>query len=1101
MNKQTIAELATVIKTEHSGKEAILLSIWRELLKKDKISVHDNFFELGGDSILALQVVARARKQGVKFSPKALMDKQTISELARVSTEKAAKTSLATTALTTEPFALLPTQAWFFEQEFERAEHWNQSVMLDVPAGTNKSDVEQAIAGLCERHPALNMAFALHDTQWQQRYVEVTNKDANNIAPFFCVDVSTFADVNQAIELAANDAQASVSFEKPFKAVWFEAGNGVAHLLLIAHHLVVDGVSWRIILDDLQTSYVNIAKSAQSSRTNMSPAIPDAGFKVWVDTLLAASTNSTFSAELDYWLTVTGKNQQRLPGNAQGDNTLASRKRVSLELDADITEQLLSSAPQAYRTQINDVLLAALTPALCAFSGYDEALVELEGHGRETLNEALDISQTVGWFTSLYPVRLTNHDNLADLLKGVKETLRQVPNNGLGYGVLRYLTDEGQVLADNAYPQVTFNYLGQFDQSVNQDNSWQVSKAPKGHERSLLSKRRTWLDFNLMMYQGQLRISVNYSHEIHDEAQITQLLTDYVETLTALITHCTSGEVGVTPSDFPLAALNQTSLDSLTLPVANVADLYPLSPMQSGMYFHSLYDDSSISYVNQLKLNIEGLDIERFKAAWQFVLDKHDILRTGFITQAAHSLQWVAKHVALPCIEQDVRGQQGIDSILESLAAAQLSEGFDLTQPPLMKIALVRVSDSSWHFIWTRHHILLDGWSTSLLLGDVMRHYTGKPSISSASRYRDYIHWLSLRDVQETQAFWTGQLSTLSSPTFLAGCFAKHSTVSVDEAVGYGSEKLILDVEQTQQLTHFAQRNRITMNTLIQGVWSLLLSRYSGQQTIAFGATVAGRPSDIAGIDTLIGLFINTLPVVTRVSAEQGIGDWLRQLQEQNLSAREHEYTSLTDIHRWSEHGAQGVFDSIVVFENYPVDDALQSSTPVGVAFSALKNYEETNYPLTLVVGARDTVVIDFKYQTGVFDNQHIQVISQHFNQVVKQLIDAKNDCIGDIALLSKAETEALLAIGSNEISYEQDTLVHELIEQQALSTPNGIALVFEDETLTYQALNARANQLAHYLIAQGVQPEDTVGIAVERSVEMVVGLLAILKVGGAYVP
>ena len=469
--------------------------------------------------------------------------------------------------------------------------------MLQAPQGCDFVLVKQAVQLLIKRHPALTMCFEKIDDQWQQHY-NTTNTDV----AFALIDLSNAENKSQAIKKSADQIQASLSFKQPFKVTGFDLGHGSSQLLLTGHHLVVDGVSWRIILEDLQSIYLTLSKGEKLTLEQ------DAGFKTWSEQLSQQTKTGAFTQELDYWMDVVSESQADLPGNAQGDNTLASCQSLSVELDSGQTQQLLSCVPKAYRTQINDVLLAALTPVLCHWSGRDDVLVELEGHGRETLFDDLDISSTVGWFTSLYPVRLTTNKDIASLLKGVKETLRKVPNNGLGYGALKYLTTEGKVLSQSAYPQVTFNYLGQFEQVINKENDWRLSDEAKGVERSLTSKRRTWLDFNVLMFEGKLKISLNYSQEIHTQAQAQALLNNYLAQLNSLISHCTSGDMGITPSDFPLVQFKQAELDQLTLPLNQLTDLYPLSPMQSGMYFHSLYDETGTSYVNQLALDISELD-------------------------------------------------------------------------------------------------------------------------------------------------------------------------------------------------------------------------------------------------------------------------------------------------------------------------------------------------------------------------------------------------------------------------------------------------------------------------------------------------------------
>ena len=565
--------------------------------------------------------------------------------------------------------------------------------------------------------------------------------------------------------------------------------------------------------------------------------------------------------------------------------------------------------------------------------------------------------------------------------------------------------------------------------------------------------------------------------------------------LEELIEHCTGGVAGVTPSDFPLAQITQPQLDGLALPVERLADLYPLSPMQSGMLFHSLYDPQGSAYVNQLRIGISGLDLARFKAAWQAVFERHDTLRTGFL-QGEQPFQWVARSVELPFIEKDWRQQPAQENALNELARNELAQGFDLATPPLMRLVLVRVSQDTYHFIWTRHHLLLDGWSTSRLISEVLSHYAGQPLPRQQGRYRDYIAWLQRRDENASATYWQNRLKPLEELTRLTAALKPARADS-----GYGHYRQILSAEDTACLSAFAQRERVTVNTLVQGAWALLLQCYTGQRVVTFGATSASRPPELPGVETLLGLFINTVPVVVESQPQSAAGPWLRELQSQNLASREHEYTPLFDIQRWVGTGGQALFDSIIVFENYPVDQALRQSVSADLVFDGSEAHEETNYPLTLIVTLGHTLTVEFAYQGEHFESVQIERLAAHYQAVLTALTERSEKAIGEIELLGEAERKQLQTWSINSTRYPGTESVHSLIERQVQASREATALIFGEEQLSYGELNVRANRLAHYLIALGVQPEVKVGIAVERSIEMVVGLLAILKAGGAYVP
>uniref|UniRef100_UPI002361F814 non-ribosomal peptide synthetase n=1 Tax=Pseudomonas sp. SBT1-2 TaxID=3027852 RepID=UPI002361F814 len=1069
--------------------EQQIAAIWADVLKLEQVGVTDNFFELGGDSIISIQVVSRARQAGIRFTPKDLFQHQTVQGLATVAEqgEGGLQIDQGPVRGTT---ALLPIQQWFFDTPVPERQHWNQSVLLK-PAQPLQADVlETALQALTVQHDALRLRFVEGEGGWSAAFSEFDEQ----AQLLWQASVAN----DQELQQCSERAQRSLNLQDGplLRGVLFTLADQSQRLLLIFHHLVVDGVSWRILLEDLQALLGNQSLPAKSSST-----------QAWAGQLQAYARSTALQQELAYWQAQLQGVDSNLPWDHASDG-LQNQHACSVDtrLSKRDTQRLLQDAPAAYRTQINDLLLTALARVITRWTGGDSALVQLEGHGREDLFDNLDLSRTVGWFTSVFPVKLTPQAALADSIKQIKEQLRAVPNKGIGFGALRYLGDEAaqQTLAALAVPRITFNYLGQFDASFDEEQALFIPAGEaKGEDQSPQAPLGNWLTLNGQVYGGELSLGWSFSQAMFEPATIQRLADDYAEELKALIEHCSQPQHrGVTPSDFPLARLNQQQLDRLPVPLTQVEDLYPLSPMQQGMLFHTLYEQQGGDYINQLRVDVDGLDPERFRQAWQATVERHDILRSGFLWQGElpAPIQVVYKQVGLECAEHDWRGQAQLQEALDTLAATERQRGFDLATAPLLRLTLVRTTEQRYHLIYTNHHILMDGWSNSQLLGEVLQRYAGQLPAHLTGRYRDYIAWLQRQDAQVSEDFWKQQLLGLDEPTRLAQALAPGAQAL--EERGHASHSCTLDEQQTQGLSEFARQQKVTVNTLVQAAWLLLLQRCTGQDTVVFGATVSGRPAELKGVEQQIGLFINTLPVVAAPRPEQSLGEWLQVVQARNLALRDFEHTPLYDVQRWAGLGGEALFDNILVFENYPVSEALEKGSPAQLQFGAVGNHEQTNYPLTLSVFVAERLSFDYSYSLQHFSAAAIEQLAAGLRHLLLAMPGNARQCLGEMSLLSDGQRAASELESRRALTQVgRDLNVHQLIEAQARRTPDAVALLCGDRQLSYGQFNQRANQLAHKLIEQGVGPDVRVGIAVERGLDMIVGLLAVLKAGGAYVP
>jgi len=542
----------------------------------------------------------------------------------------------------------------------------------------------------------------------------------------------------------------------------------------------------------------------------------------------------------------------------------------------------------------------------------------------------------------------------------------------------------------------------------------------------------------------------------------------------------------------------------------NIEDIYELSPMQHGLLFHTLAAPNSGVYFEQLSCTLQGnLDIAAFKRAWQKVVDRHPILRTAFYWQDLdRPYQVVYREVDLPIAQQDWRELSAIEQQqrLEVFLQSDRDRGFELSQAPLMRLALIRLADDTYQFIRSHHHILLDGWSWSLLWKEIHAFYQAFSqnrdlNLELPRPYREYIAWLQEQDFSKIEIFWRQKLKGFAAPTpLMEGAGTKTLQPSAGE--DYDRQRISLPITATAALQSLARQHQLTLNAVVQGAWALLLSRYSGEEDVVFGVVTSGRPAELAGVESMVGLFLNALPLRVQVPRDISVVPWLKQLQSQQVEVRQYEYSTLVQIRAVSEIPSdQPLFESILVFNNYPIDASKwQLSESIGA--SNYGTFEKTNYPLTVVVEPGSELKLEIAYDTRRFDAVAIARMLGHFQTLLEGMAANQNQRLAEIPLLTAAELHQQLVEWNNtHKDYPKDKCIHHLFEEQVERSPDAVAVVFEDKQLTYRELNQRANKIAHHLRTLGVEPKVLVGICVERCLEMVVGLLGILKAGGAYVP
>ena len=545
--------------------------------------------------------------------------------------------------------------------------------------------------------------------------------------------------------------------------------------------------------------------------------------------------------------------------------------------------------------------------------------------------------------------------------------------------------------------------------------------------------------------------------------------------------------------------------------------MYYLSPLQQGLLFHRLADATADPYFYQYAYRLQGdLRLDAFEGAWRHVVERHAVLRTAFVWEGVEKpLQVVRRQTSLPIERHDWRGVPEEEQRLRfgTLLDCDRAAGLDLLRPPLMRLHVIRKAEREWLLVNSHHHILLDGWSMALVLRDVLRAYEAlvrgaAPTVESPRPYRDYISWVNRQDLVQAETFWRTMLAGFQRPTPLA--LEAPSQNASAETLSFAEQSLRLSAERMEALQSLAKRVKVTVNTLLQGAWALLLHRYSGEQDILFGATVSGRPPELTGVEEMVGLFINSLPIRVSFRPDQSLGDWLRDLQERNAALRQYEWTPLSDIQRWSDvPNGTPLFGSLVVFESYPeaADGGEQPSLSVEpLAVRSGDVYTLTpgrnNYPLSLMVEPGRDLRLIVCYAHRRFAHAAITRMLGHLDRLLAAMAEALEARLADLSLLTDDERNQLIEWNGAFTSDESgERCIHDLIAAQVEARPEVTAVVTKQEQVTYQELDRRAAALARYLLAQGVRSDDRIGLCLDRSLDLVVGIVAVLKAGGAYVP
>jgi amino acid adenylation domain-containing protein/non-ribosomal peptide synthase protein (TIGR01720 family) len=960
--------------------EEILADIYAQVLGLERVGVDESFFELGGDSILSMQVVARARAAGVLCRPRDVFVEQTVARLARVATVADGPAGEIDEGV--GPVPATPIIGWLRDVNGPTDE-FNQTVLIQAPVGVIEADVVAVLQALLDRHAMLRLRVASEGGEagggeWSLQVPEAGSVDARGCLR--TVDVLTEEAVTQARSRLNPAAGQMVS------ALWVPP---TGQLLVLAHHLVVDGVSWRILLED-----VNLAWAQHHGGQQITLPAPGTSFARWASVLADYAYQPQVVEQAQRWRQIAAT-PTALPAVQPAVDTYTNAGSLSVELDTETTRMLLGEVPAAFHAGINDILLIAFGLALAKFLGTGGApiVIDAEGHGRaEELGADIDLSRTVGWFTTKYPVALTvggldwaqvvaGDAGLGPVIKDAKEQLRALPD-GLTYGMLRYLNAD--VDLQGADPAIGFNYLGRLGAGSGQVSGdiWELRPdggSVAGFAAAIPMPLMHTVELNAGMVDThtgpRLRAGWTWAPSALDHPQVARLSELWFDALAGICAHVRGGGGGLTPSDIAPARLDQPQIDALSRHYP-IADILPLTPLQQGLLFHAdvAHSCGDDVYAVQLDATLRGrLDRHRLGEAVHTAVARHPHLAARFCTQVDQPIQLIPTHPEVPWRYLDLSDTDpDPEEQIAALCADERAAVCDLAGQPAVRAVLIRTAPDQHRFVLTNHHIVLDGWSLPILLGDVFAGYYGK-RLPPAPPYRRFISWLAERDLDADRTAWAQVLTGFDTPTLVGG----HDPLTP----GRRNVTSVLVPEQTTRALHeLARSHHTTMSTVLEAAFAQLLTSLTGHHDVAFGTVVSGRSAEVPGVDSMVGLFINTVPVRATITPDTTTTDLLAQLNHLRHQTLEHQHLGLNDIHRVSGH--HRLFDTVFVYENYPTDTAAMVGAD-GLAITDLTNRDYYHYPLTIQAVPGPELDLRIQYRADVFNQAHIDTLIDQYTQVL----------------------------------------------------------------------------------------------------------------------
>ncbi|PLB47169.1 acetyl-CoA synthetase-like protein [Aspergillus steynii IBT 23096] len=1100
-SSQTLSQLLELQPSRGSDRaastsvELALQQLFAEVLNIDLelVGIEDSFFSLGGDSITAMQLSARSQSVDFYIKVADIFKHKTVAQLASHSgSERADVASLSIIEQIDTPFKLSPMQQMFFDFQDAQRNMFNQSFLVHVSRPIQPDRLEDAIERLIMRHTMLRARFMQNsDNVWAQKILS----DSCGSFELRTHDIGSLRDARPLL----NHSQELLDIESGpiFAANLINTSEDGQFLYLVAHHLVVDLVSWRVLLGDLEEYLVHGRISGY----------PSLSFQAWCQ--LQAdhardylSPGDAFPFEItpplyDYWGFTPGP----------GANTMDATVKHSFVLEKSLTDLLLGPANSVFNTQPVEILHAALLHSFTqSFSDRASPTIFTEGHGREAWDSAIDLSRTVGWFTTVFPVvaAATKDDKMTDIVRRTKDCRRQIPGNGRPYFASRYLNSDGQEAFRIGGPvEIIFNYLGQYQQLERPDALFQQSNVSISElaDAAPHVSRFALIDVAAYVTHGQLQVEFLYNRNLQHRSKIEGWIAKCEQSLTMAAHELPLLSPTYTICDFPLMSLTEASLEFLvsealpahSLSYGQIEDVYPCSPIQQGILMSQAKDPEL--YWTRVRWLVQPtgpspVDCPRLERAWQRVVDRHPILRTVFIDSVRPG--GVKDQVVVKAIDADVQMLQ-TETLTDPVTGCQWhTDVASKRDSPQHALTLSQSTSGTVFCDLEINHAMMDAYSLGLLRQELCAVYTGSISPTAGPSYEAYVRYIQSLPVDSDKDFWMGYLRDVPVCNFPALGQPELANSNARQSVF-----LDLDDQTHLALRKFCQQSEITPSSIFHLAWGLVLRAYTGLETVCFGYLTSGRDIPIPGVERALGPFINMLVCRLNLGQPFSIMKTLQQDQEDYIAALEYQHTPLARILQFSGQPGQGLFNTGISVQGGIVPPSTESE----ISFIDQTGQDSPEYDIAIAISHdQDATSLALDFTNAVLSKDGAEQIAALFQQAVVEVIDYPEQSARDVNLMSPRHVEDIWSWNAH-VAEPVKACVHDLIERQAHLRPQAAAINAWDGDLTYKELNHLSTRLARHLVDLGVcANNDAIPLCFEKSMWMSIAALAVMKAGGTCV-
>nr|BFF38249.1 hypothetical protein BACY1_00540 [Tenacibaculum mesophilum] len=1074
-------------------EEKIIADVWSNILEKEQIGIKDNFFSIGGDSIKSIQICSKLFSLGYNVNVKDIFENQTIQELSLIIKERQINIDQ---SVIVGKAQLSPIQNWFFNTTNTSINYFNQSVLIEF----NEKVEEQTILTIFEKlvldHDILRVKF-VHENEKIYQYFD----DADTIdIDLTCFKLKNDSILDEEFSEAASSLQNKMNIQEGslLKLGLFQS-KSTSRLLIVAHHLIIDGVSWRILFEDIDT----LLNQSNEGIALQLPKKTNA-YKDWSEAAAVEATSESFQHINKYWSEVSQVKGAMLPTDFNVEtNYYKDNQRVSFKLNQEDTTIFSSETANKLNASVQEMLVAGLLQALQGEWELDRVKIDMEGHGR--MSDSFNFNRTIGWFTSIYPVMFQSTDDTFDTLMEVKEGVRNIPNQGNDYLTV-IQNKEGDF--DEIKPEISFNFLGEFSSQLGGSN-FTIDTSYIGNDVDLNKDRLYLLNVSGIVKDKCLEISIDYNQTHFTKESIQNLITLYENKLRLLITESQKlDSLLLSPSDLSYKDLSNNQIKELQKRF-DFSDIFPLSPMQQGIYFHASFEEQDI-YFQQLSIEIKGkVNAKILEETFEVINQKYDIFRTAFIHEDFDvPLQIVQRksqdNFTFIDVVDEVK-ESSVNEVVSTYENLERKKPFNLKEGGLIRITALKVTENQYVLILSHHHILMDGWCIGLLFKDLMNIYHAiktdkKTSIDlQTPPYSAFINWLEQKDQTKDKSYWEMYLKDYKESISL------HAEIfnAPEIALQHVYKEWTLSDERKEQLNAVVQNKKVTVGSIFKAIWAIVLATYNNSDDIIFGCVNSGRNSEIEDVENIMGIFINNTPLRVKLNPEETFENIFQNLNEEYYKSEAHQYFPLYEIQKLSELGSD-LFKTIFVFENYPLHEVLKEQYKNEYDFYITESdgFYLTNYDISFVVVPGDDFRVRVEYNNGKFSQRQIENLLKRVELVFDTAINNVEAKLNTVQFISEKEKALYDNINNTkDASTMQSPTILEHFRKQLENNPNKVALRYGENIMTYQELNDASDHLAKYLIKNFDVNDTVIGLYMKMSPNIIVSILAILKSGNTYLP